>query len=75
MPLKRDPTPTGQGFRLSCLRHTLVHLIPRRDAFDYDDYQKKVNGLTTEQLHKEWEIIRAKWRGATSTATQFSSLL
>jgi len=38
--------------------------------FDYDDYQKKVNGLTTEQLHKEWEnYTRQMAGGATSTAT------
>lgn len=38
--------------------------------FDYDDYQKKVNTLTTEQLHKEWEnYTRQIAGGATSTAT------
>jgi len=34
MPLKRDPhPPLGKDFVFLGLRHTLVHLIPRRDAF------------------------------------------
>jgi hypothetical protein len=38
--------------------------------FDYEDYQKKINTLTTEQLHKEWEnYTRQIAGGATSTAT------
>jgi len=38
--------------------------------FDYDDYKKKCDTLTTEQLHKEWEnYTRQIAGGATSTAT------
>lgn len=38
--------------------------------FDYEEYQKKCNTLTTEQLHKEWEnYTRQIAGGATSTAT------
>ncbi|EPE33431.1 hypothetical protein GLAREA_06444 [Glarea lozoyensis ATCC 20868] len=38
--------------------------------FDYDQYQQKVNTLSTEQLHKEWEnYTRQIAGGATSTAT------
>lgn len=38
--------------------------------FDYEEYQKKCNTLTTEQLHKEWEnYTRQISGGATSTAT------
>lgn len=38
--------------------------------FDYEEYQKKCNGFTTEQLHKEWEnYTRQISGGATSTAT------
>ncbi|KAE9374921.1 hypothetical protein N431DRAFT_405984 [Stipitochalara longipes BDJ] len=38
--------------------------------FDYDDYQQKCNGMTAEQLQKEWEnYTRQISAGATSTAT------
>lgn len=38
--------------------------------FDYEDYQKKCDGLTAEELHKEWEnYTRQIAGGATSTAT------
>jgi hypothetical protein len=38
--------------------------------FDYDKYQEKCNGMTTEQLQKEWEnYTRQMSSGATSTAT------
>jgi len=38
--------------------------------FDYEEYQKKCNTLTTEQLHKEWaNYSRQISGGATSTAT------
>lgn len=38
--------------------------------FDYVQYQQKVNTLSTEQLHKEWEnYTRQIAGGATSTAT------
>jgi hypothetical protein len=30
--------------------------------FDYEEYQKKCNTLTTEQLHKEWENIQGESR-------------
>ncbi|KAH8591256.1 hypothetical protein B0O99DRAFT_632973 [Bisporella sp. PMI_857] len=45
--------------------------------FDYNDYQNKVNGLSTEQLQKEWEnYTRQIAGGATSTgaAILFSPL-
>ena len=38
--------------------------------FDYDKYQERCNGMTTEQLQKEWEnYTRQMSSGATSTAT------
>jgi hypothetical protein len=38
--------------------------------FDYDKYQEKCDGMTTEQLQKEWEnYTRQISAGATSTAT------
>jgi len=38
--------------------------------FDYDSYQEKCDGMTTEQLQKEWEnYTRQMSAGATSTAT------
>jgi hypothetical protein len=38
--------------------------------FDFEEYQKKCDGLTTEQLHREWEnYTRQIAGGATSTAT------
>jgi hypothetical protein len=38
--------------------------------FDYEDYQQKCNGMTAEQLQKEWEnYTRQISAGATSTAT------
>jgi hypothetical protein len=38
--------------------------------FDFEEYEKKCQTLTTEQLHKEWEnYTRQIAGGATSTAT------
>jgi len=38
--------------------------------FDFEDYQKKCNGMTTEQLNKEWDnYTRQITSGSTSTAT------
>lgn len=38
--------------------------------FDFKDYQSKCDGMTTEQLHKEWEnYTRQISGGATGTAT------
>ena len=38
--------------------------------FDYENYQQKCNGMTAEQLQKEWEnYTRQISAGATSTAT------
>jgi hypothetical protein len=38
--------------------------------FDYDKYQEKCDGMTAEQLQKEWEnYTRQMSAGATSTAT------
>jgi hypothetical protein len=38
--------------------------------FDYDSYQEKCDGMTAEQLQKEWEnYTRQMSAGATSTAT------
>jgi hypothetical protein len=41
--------------------------------FDYDTYQKKVDGMSTEQLHREWEnYTRQISGGATSTAASIA---
>lgn len=38
--------------------------------FDFKEYQTKCDGMSTEQLHKEWEnYTRQVSGGATSTAT------
>lgn len=45
--------------------------------FDFDGYQSKCDGLTTEQLHREWENYTRQISGAatsTATAVLFSPL-
>ncbi|KAF4627018.1 hypothetical protein G7Y89_g11142 [Cudoniella acicularis] len=53
----------------SCLQNTAADLIAVGMPFDYIEYQKKCDSLTTEELQKEWEnYTRQISGGATSTA-------